>query len=100
RGVVVMERNKADGYQHGHIDRRAFLDGAGRVALSGLTVGAIFDAMRPNHAWGEQAAKEIHPPSARVLDQLRTRFMFQISVDVATLEQGRAVAGAALAGGV
>jgi 3-keto-L-gulonate-6-phosphate decarboxylase len=35
-----------------------------------------------------------------VLERLRTRFTFQISVDVATLEQGRAVAGAGLAGGV
>jgi len=41
-----------------------------------------------------------HPASARVLDQLRTRFMFQISVDVNTIEQGLAVAGAGLAGGV
>src|SRR6185295_11342029 len=44
--------------------------------------------------------KAAHPASARVLDRLRTRFMFQISVDVATLEQGLAVAAAALAGGV
>jgi len=95
-----MERKKADGFQHGHIDRRSFLDGAGRFAAGGLTVGAIFERMRPNHAWAEQAAKEIHPASARVLDRLKTSFMFQISVDVATLEQGRAVAGAALAGGV
>jgi len=39
-------------------------------------------------------------PSARVLDQLRTRFTFQISVDVTTLQQGLGVAGAALTGGV
>jgi 3-keto-L-gulonate-6-phosphate decarboxylase len=45
-------------------------------------------------------AKEAHPASARVLDQLRTRFMFQISVDVATIDLGLAVASAALAGGV
>ena len=56
--------------------------------------------MRPNYAWAQQVAKETHPASARVLDRLRTRFTFQISVDVATLEQGLAVAGAALAGGV
>jgi 3-hexulose-6-phosphate synthase len=86
--------------QHGHIDRRSFLDGAGRFAVGGLTVGAIFEMMRPNYAWAQQVAKETHPASARVLDRLRTRFTFQISVDVATLEQGRAVAGAALAGGV
>jgi 3-keto-L-gulonate-6-phosphate decarboxylase len=35
-----------------------------------------------------------------VLDRLRTSFSFQMSVDVATVEQGLRVAGAALAGGV
>ena len=93
-----MERKKAS--EHGHIDRRTFLDGAGRIALGGLTVGAIFEMMRPNYAWAQQVAKEAHPASARVLDRLRTRFTFQISVDVATLEQGLGVARAALAGGV
>jgi Orotidine 5'-phosphate decarboxylase / HUMPS family len=85
-------------HQHGHIDRRSLLDGVGRFAVGGLTVGAIFEMMRPSYTWAQQV--ETHPPSARVLDRLRTRFTFQISVDVATLEQGRAVAGAALAGGV
>jgi 3-keto-L-gulonate-6-phosphate decarboxylase len=56
--------------------------------------------MRPNYARAGQAAKETHPASARVLDRLRTGFTFQISVDVATIAQGRTVAGAALAGGV
>ena len=56
--------------------------------------------MRPNSASAQQVANASHPASARVLDRLRTRFTFQISVDVATLEQGRAVAAAALAGGV
>src|SRR5204863_1547082 len=41
-----------------------------------------------------------HAASGRVLDRLKTRFMFQISVDVATIEQGLSVASAALAGGV
>ena len=96
-----MERKRhPDSPQHGHIDRRSFLDGAGRLAVGGLTAGAIFEMMRPNYAWAQQVAKETHPASARVLDRLRTRFTFQISVDVATLEQGRAVAAAALAGGV
>ncbi|MEO8368921.1 MAG: hypothetical protein ABI806_06975, partial [Candidatus Solibacter sp.] len=82
-----------------HIDRRAFLDGARTFALSGLTAGAAFEMMRPDHAWA-QAGKETHPASARVLDQLRTRFMFQISVDVTTLPLGLSVAAAALKGGV
>jgi 3-keto-L-gulonate-6-phosphate decarboxylase len=84
---------------HGHIDRRSFLGGAGRLALGGLAAGVVFDAMRPGEAWAGQAAT-IPPASARLIDRLRTQFSFQISVDVATIEQGLAVAGAGLAGGV
>jgi 3-keto-L-gulonate-6-phosphate decarboxylase len=96
RGLLDLFRE----YQHGHIDRRSFLNGAGRFAVGALTVGAIFEMMRPNYARAQQVAKVTHPASARVLDRLRTRFTFQISVDVATVEQGLGVAGAALAGGV
>jgi 3-hexulose-6-phosphate synthase len=92
-----MERRQAS---HGHIDRRAFLTGAARFGAGALTVGAISEVVRPASVWALQAAKVTHPASARILDRLRTSFMFQISVDVATLEQGLAVAGAALAGGV
>jgi 3-keto-L-gulonate-6-phosphate decarboxylase len=86
--------------KRGHVGRRSFLGGAGRFAVGGLTGGAILEMMRSSDAWAQPVAKEPHATSARVLDRLRTRFMFQISVDVATLEQGRAVASAALAGGV
>jgi 3-keto-L-gulonate-6-phosphate decarboxylase len=82
------------------IDRRSFLNGVGRFAGGALTGGAIFERLWPDDARAQQAAKVTHAASARVLDRLRTRFMFQISVDVATVEQGLAVAGAALAGGV
>ena len=85
--------------EYGQIDRRSFLNGASSLAASALTGGAIFEMMRPNDAWAQQTAKETHPASARVVDQLRTRFTFQISVDVATIEQGLTVASAALAGG-
>jgi 3-keto-L-gulonate-6-phosphate decarboxylase len=85
--------------QHGRIDRRGFLNGAGRLAAGALAAGATFE-MRHNVAWAQQTAKEPHPASARVLDRLRTQFTFQISVDVGTLTQGLAVAGAALAGGI
>ena len=87
-------------YWHGHIDRRSFLGGAGRLAVGGLTAAGINEMMRPTYAWAQQVAKETHAASARVLDQLRTRFMFQISVDVSNVEQGFAIAGAALAGGI
>jgi 3-hexulose-6-phosphate synthase len=86
--------------ERGHYDRRSFLNAAGKFTAGALTAGAIFETMRPSDAWAQQAAKVIHPASARVLDRLRTQFTFQISVDVATLEQGLAVAGAAVAGGV
>jgi 3-keto-L-gulonate-6-phosphate decarboxylase len=92
-----MERRKAS---EGHIDRRSFLNGAGRFAVGALTAGAIFEIARPNYAWAQQVAKVTHPASARVLEQLRTRFTFQISVDVATIAQGVGIAGAALAGGI
>jgi 3-keto-L-gulonate-6-phosphate decarboxylase len=85
--------------KHGHTDRRSFLYRAAGLAVGGLTVGGV-EMKRPDFAWAEQAAKEIHPASGRIVDRLRTRFTFQISVDVATLELGLAVAGAALAGGV
>ncbi len=86
-------------YRRGDIDRRSFLDGARSVAMSGLTAGAVFEIMRPKDAWA-QVAKETHPASARVLDQLRTRFTFQISVDVGALKPALAVGAAALKGGV
>src|SRR5687768_10203415 len=82
-----------------HIDRRSFLTGAGRLAVGALTAGPAFELVRPGNAGARQAAKEAHAASARVLDRLRTSFTFQISVDVATIDQGRTVAGAALAGG-
>ena len=79
------------------MERRSFLDCAARLATSGLVARGIFETMRPAYARAEPSA---HPASARVVDRLRTRFSFQISVDVATLEQGLRVAAAALAGGV
>ena len=86
--------------ERGPIDRRSFLTGTSRFAAGALTVGAISEVMRPHHAWARQAAKVTHEASARLVDRLRTGFTFQISVDVATIEQGLGVAGAALAGGV
>ncbi|HWW76290.1 MAG TPA: dienelactone hydrolase family protein [Pyrinomonadaceae bacterium] len=41
-------------YQHGDIDRRAFLDRAGKFAVGGLTVAAIFESLKPNYAWAQQ----------------------------------------------
>jgi 3-hexulose-6-phosphate synthase len=90
-----MDRKKTSDH-HGRLNRRSFLDAAG----SGLAAGVLFESIRPGFALGPQAAKETHPNSARVLDRLKTRLSFQISVDVGTLDLGLTVAGAALAGGV
>lgn len=40
-------------YQHGEIDRRAFLRGAAKFAVGGLTVAAIFESLKPNYAWAQ-----------------------------------------------
>ena len=41
-------------YQHGDINRRAFLDRATKFAVGGLTVATIFESLRPNYAWAQQ----------------------------------------------
>ena len=92
-----MERRNE--YQQGRMCRRSFFDAAGRFAAGAVTLGA-FETIRPSYAWAQQESNVPHPASARVLNRLRTSFMFQISVDVATIEQGLRVAAAALAGGV
>lgn len=86
-------------HRDGHIDRRSFLDGVRMLALPGMAGSVVCEMMGANYAWG-QAQKETHPASAGLLDRLKTRFTFQISVDVPTLQHGLAVASAALAGGV
>jgi len=45
-------------YQHGEIDRRAFLDRAKKFAIGGLTTMAILESLRPNYAWAEQVKKD------------------------------------------
>src|ERR1043165_4170704 len=45
-------------YQHGDINRRAFLDRAARFAVGGLTVAAIFESLKPNYAWAQQVAPD------------------------------------------
>ncbi len=41
-------------YQHGDINRRAFLDRVGKFATGGLTAMAIFESLKPNYAWAQQ----------------------------------------------
>jgi len=41
-------------YQHGDINRRTFLDRAGKFAIGGLTIATIFESLTPNYAWAQQ----------------------------------------------
>ena len=60
-----MERRKAsdfppevlrlfDGYVHGSISRREFLDKAARYAAGSVTAAAFLEALSPNFAWAQQ----------------------------------------------
>ena len=64
-----MERKKAtdfpqevlnlfDGYVHGRLSRRDFLDRAGKYAVGGFTAAAMLESLRPNFAWAEQVKKD------------------------------------------
>ena len=39
--------------RHADIDRRSFLNAAGKLAVGAPAVGAIFEMMRPTHAWAQ-----------------------------------------------
>ena len=47
-----------DGYVHGHIQRRDFLEGAGKVLGGGAAAVAVLEALRPNYAWASQVATD------------------------------------------
>ena len=47
-----------DGYVHGRISRRKFLDDAGKYAVGGFTATAMLEALRPNYAWAQQVKKD------------------------------------------
>uniref|UniRef100_UPI0023A770CD dienelactone hydrolase family protein n=1 Tax=Candidatus Palauibacter polyketidifaciens TaxID=3056740 RepID=UPI0023A770CD len=47
-----------DGYVHGYIHRRDFLEGAGKVLGSGAAAVAVLQALRPNYAWARHVARD------------------------------------------
>jgi carboxymethylenebutenolidase len=68
-----MERKKAsdfhpellnllDRYIHGAIDRRAFLDGAQKFAVAGVSAAALLEALKPNYA----LAIQVQPNDNRI----------------------------------
>jgi carboxymethylenebutenolidase len=50
--------NLFDGYVHGRISRREFLDGAQKFAVGGVTAAALFEMLKPNYAWAIQVPKD------------------------------------------
>src|ERR1700752_380752 len=68
-GDHSMERMKAsdfpkevlklfDGYVHGGLSRRDFLDRAAKSAGGGFSAAAMLEALSPNFAWAQQVAKD------------------------------------------
>ena len=47
-----------DGYVHGTLSRRDFLERAARYAIGGFTAAAMLESLRPNFAWAQQVAKD------------------------------------------
>jgi len=43
-----------DGYVHGTVTRREFLDRAARYAVGGVTAAGLLEALSPNFAWAQQ----------------------------------------------
>jgi carboxymethylenebutenolidase len=74
-----MERRKAsdfpqellnlfDGYVHGGISRRQFLDGAQKFAVGGVTAAALLQMLKPNYAW----AIQVPPDDKRIRAETQT----------------------------
>jgi carboxymethylenebutenolidase len=47
-----------DGYVHGWISRRDFLDRAGKYTVGGFTAAAMLESLRPNYAFAQQVARD------------------------------------------
>jgi carboxymethylenebutenolidase len=74
-----MERKKAsdfpqellnlfDGYVHGGINRRTFLDRAQKFAVGGVTAAVLFQMLKPNYAW----AIQVPPDDKRIKSETAT----------------------------
>jgi len=47
-----------DQYVHGWMNRRDFLDSAGKFAVGGMTAAAMLEALRPNYAFAQQVPRD------------------------------------------
>jgi len=57
-----------DGYVHGGISRRGFLDRAQKFAVGGVTAAALFQMLKPNYAW----AIQVPPDDKRIKAETAT----------------------------
>jgi carboxymethylenebutenolidase len=57
-----------DGYVHGGISRRQFLDGAQKFAVGGVTAVALLQMLKPNYAW----AIQVPPDDKRIKAEAQT----------------------------
>ena len=52
-----------DGYVHGSVSRREFLDRAAKYAVGGVSAAAMLEALSPNFAWAQQ----VQPDDRRIV---------------------------------
>jgi carboxymethylenebutenolidase len=60
--------NLFDGYVHGGVSRREFLDRAQKYAVGGLTAAALLQQLKPNYAW----AVQVPPDDKRIKAETAT----------------------------
>lgn len=60
--------NLYDKYCHGHIDRRQFIEGAGKFAVAGVTGAALVEMLLPNYA----LAQQVQPNDPRIKTEMIT----------------------------
>ena len=60
--------NMFDGYVHGQMSRREFIDNAQKFAVAGVTGAALLDMLKPNYAW----AIQVPPDDKRIFSDSAT----------------------------
>ncbi len=89
RAVPTEAVSLYNDYIHGHISRRAFLDGVKRFAVAGVTAGAIVEALMPNYAAAQQvsrsddriSASHVSVPSPNGFGSIRGYLVRPVSAD-------------------
>ena len=79
-----------DRYVHGIIDRRAFLDGAAKFAVAGMSAMAILRSLSPRYAQAQQVASKSRDREKAATESER-RYKDQVDLKVAGIETESAV---------